>query len=450
MHEHRRSDMNGIIKRLAVLGVSAVFSASLAACTEEDIPQLSISKNITLDFDDSFDFGADACKGLKLCSLIPGKCIITSADIDEPEISFDFSFNGLSRAELEEQRDNIDVSYSIAEDTEVLSVSVMDKSTNSIAGQKSADFSNTTAVALITLPEYFDFFDITADECDIGAENLSGDICLNTHKSITGESLTFSDSQDNLLTAGGDAVIGASFNALSRSNAEISSGGALTYICPAPEQMSSREKPDTIRLNAEKKLTVDLNGNTYSDEGFYDKDNNDAFYQYLIGDAVALAPEYGNVEGNFYITNGDYIYGEKSSPTNISKTTVRTSSSVKTKTTAAKTTAVKTSAAETTFDDFSDNTYVEYKFRTKKQLEQHFSKHGDEFKDDFNYKSAKDYEKGASDVINNKSALHKTEKEDGDGVYYIEETNEFVILSTDGYIRTYFRPSSGKKYYDKQ
>ena len=79
--------MNGIIKRLAVLGVSAAFSASLAACTEEDIPQLSISKNITLDFGDSFDFGADACKGLKLCSLIPGKCIITSADIDEPEIS---------------------------------------------------------------------------------------------------------------------------------------------------------------------------------------------------------------------------------------------------------------------------------------------------------------------------------------------------------------------------
>ena len=40
--------------------------------------------------------------------------------------------------------------------------------------------------------------------------------------------------------------------------------------------------------------------------------------------------------------------------------------------------------------------------------------------------------------------------EDGDGVYYIEDTNEFVILSTDGYIRTYFRPSGGKKYFDKQ
>ena len=44
----------------------------------------------------------------------------------------------------------------------------------------------------------------------------------------------------------------------------------------------------------------------------------------------------------------------------------------------------------------------------------------------------------------------KYEKEDGDEVYYIEATNEFVILSKDGYIRTYFRPNSGKKYFDRQ
>ena len=78
------------------------------------------------------------------------------------------------------------------------------------------------------------------------------------------------------------------------------------------------------------------------------------------------------------------------------------------------------------------------------------TKHGQEFADDFDYRTAKDYEKGASDVINNSEALHKTEAEDGDGVYYIEATNEFVILSTDGYIRTYFRPNGGKSYYDRQ
>ena len=66
------------------------------------------------------------------------------------------------------------------------------------------------------------------------------------------------------------------------------------------------------------------------------------------------------------------------------------------------------------------------------------------------FASAADYEKAASDVINSPDALYKTEAEDGDGVYYIEETNEFAVLSTDGYIRTYFNPSGGKKYSDRQ
>ena len=44
----------------------------------------------------------------------------------------------------------------------------------------------------------------------------------------------------------------------------------------------------------------------------------------------------------------------------------------------------------------------------------------------------------------------KIEKEDGDTVYYVEATNEFVVLSTDGYIRTYFLPDSGKRYFDRQ
>ncbi|MBR6997008.1 MAG: hypothetical protein IKH96_13485 [Ruminococcus sp.] len=100
--------------------------------------------------------------------------------------------------------------------------------------------------------------------------------------------------------------------------------------------------------------------------------------------------------------------------------------------------------------DSDDGTYVEYHFRSKKLLNQHFEKHGSEFDGDFDYASAAEYEKGASDVINNSSALHKTEAEDGDGVYYIEDTNEFVILSTDGYIRTYFRPNGGIDYYNRQ
>ena len=97
-----------------------------------------------------------------------------------------------------------------------------------------------------------------------------------------------------------------------------------------------------------------------------------------------------------------------------------------------------------------DNNYIEYYFRTENQLEQHFQKHGYEFEGDFDYETAEDYEIGASDVINNPNALYKTEAEDGDGVYYLEGTNEFVVLSKDGYIRTYFRPSAGIDYFNRQ
>ena len=86
------------------------------------------------------------------------------------------------------------------------------------------------------------------------------------------------------------------------------------------------------------------------------------------------------------------------------------------------------------------------RFRNKKLLNQHYEKHGT----DMGFKSAAEYEQAASAAALNPEALHKTEKEDGDDVYYITATNEFVIVSTDGYIRTYFKPDSGIKYYNKQ
>ena len=94
----------------------------------------------------------------------------------------------------------------------------------------------------------------------------------------------------------------------------------------------------------------------------------------------------------------------------------------------------------------AEKTGKKYRFRNYKLLDQHYEKHGIEM----GFASREDYEKAASDVINNPKALHKTESEDGDYVYYVEATNEFVVLSKDGYIRTYFLPSQGKKYYDRQ
>jgi len=94
-----------------------------------------------------------------------------------------------------------------------------------------------------------------------------------------------------------------------------------------------------------------------------------------------------------------------------------------------------TAAAETTL-----------KFRSKKLLDQHYEKHGK----DMGFANAKEYEAAAAAVVANPDALHKIEKEDGDDIYYLEETNEFVVVSTDGYLRTYFLPDSGIKYYNKQ
>lgn len=87
-----------------------------------------------------------------------------------------------------------------------------------------------------------------------------------------------------------------------------------------------------------------------------------------------------------------------------------------------------------------------YTFRNKGLLKDHFEKHGAEFP----YETKEDYVAGANIMLANPNKLHKTEKEDGDDVYYLEETNEFIIVSKDGYIRTYFKPSRGIKYFNSQ
>ncbi|MCR5331506.1 MAG: hypothetical protein K6E62_10045 [Lachnospiraceae bacterium] len=101
---------------------------------------------------------------------------------------------------------------------------------------------------------------------------------------------------------------------------------------------------------------------------------------------------------------------------------------------------------ETAENNTDDITYTRYYFRNDKLLTQHYEKHGIEM----GFDSKESYEKAASDVINNPKALYKLEAEDGDHVYYVEDTNEFAILSPDGYIRTYFLPSAGKAYFDRQ
>ena len=85
-------------------------------------------------------------------------------------------------------------------------------------------------------------------------------------------------------------------------------------------------------------------------------------------------------------------------------------------------------------------------FANDKLLKQHYEKHGKEM----GFDSPEEYEAAANDVVYNSMTMHKTEAEDGDDVYYLESTNEFVIVSTYGYIRTYFQPADGLAYYNRQ
>ena len=97
--------------------------------------------------------------------------------------------------------------------------------------------------------------------------------------------------------------------------------------------------------------------------------------------------------------------------------------------------------SEGAYETASERTY---EFRKHRYLTEHFEKHGDEFP----YDTEEAYLQGANNVINNPDTLHKLEKEDGDDVYFVEDTNEFVVVSTDGYIRTYF--IADIDYYNRQ
>lgn len=96
--------------------------------------------------------------------------------------------------------------------------------------------------------------------------------------------------------------------------------------------------------------------------------------------------------------------------------------------------------------DYSDSITSDISFRNENLLNEHYQKHGIEM----GFSSASEYEAAARRVVESGKSLHKTEAEDGDDVYYLESSNELVIVSTDGYIRTYFKPNDGIAYYNRQ
>ncbi|MCR4903401.1 MAG: hypothetical protein K6A23_11135 [Butyrivibrio sp.] len=106
--------------------------------------------------------------------------------------------------------------------------------------------------------------------------------------------------------------------------------------------------------------------------------------------------------------------------------------------------AEEESAANAKTTSAESKEYKEYTFRYDNLLQSHYEKHGIEM----GFDSPEEYLAAANAVVNNPNALHKYEKEDGDDVYYVEDTQEFVVVSTDGFIRTYYYASLS--YFNRQ
>ncbi len=87
----------------------------------------------------------------------------------------------------------------------------------------------------------------------------------------------------------------------------------------------------------------------------------------------------------------------------------------------------------------------EVEFRNTNLLNDHFHKHGI----DMGFSNAKEYEKRAKEIIRNPQAL-KRQQDDSDMAYFLPPTGEFVVVSYDGFIRTFFKPNDGILYFNKQ
>ena len=88
--------------------------------------------------------------------------------------------------------------------------------------------------------------------------------------------------------------------------------------------------------------------------------------------------------------------------------------------------------------NYESSQQYEYSFANESLWVEHFNKHRYEFE----YATKEDYLNGAINVINNPNSLTRTQ-DDGDTCYYLQATDEFVVVSSDGNIRTYFKPGDG-------
>ncbi len=300
------------LRKITSLALAAAFTVSFGSCTP---PETSISKTVTLEFDDSYDFSNKGCHGIQMMSNINSVMTVFCEDVAEPEITVAFTFSGFGKKDLEYERDHLDVTKSLTEDG-ILSVGIIDTTTgNSARSAKNIFkddspgivFSHTSAVITLTLPKCFDSFNISNYNGDLAAKDLAGQIRLYTYETITAENIAFNADDDNTVMGDKGIIISTSRYEGEREDALITSRyGDITYVVPEPADMQGRSRADTIQvLCSEGAVTVDLNGNVCADTHELDK-NKSRQYDYSVAHGAALLDldDYG---GGVTFTNGRYI-----------------------------------------------------------------------------------------------------------------------------------------------
>ncbi len=176
----------------------------------------------------------------------------------------------------------------------------------------------------------------------------------------------------------------------------------------------------------------------------------------ILGTEGGYSEYYTSEAGVIYTAEADDIAETEviAEPTaEAESTTAATTTATEATTTAATTTTTaETTTTAPVESEQPDEVEIEYYFRSQAQYEQHYEKHGHEFIPIFGEITLEEYLMYANALIqsDDEEILTKTEKEDGDFMYFRPSTEEFLVLSTDGYIRTYFIPTAGIDYWNRQ
>lgn len=93
----------------------------------------------------------------------------------------------------------------------------------------------------------------------------------------------------------------------------------------------------------------------------------------------------------------------------------------------------------------ADSGIIKIEFETPESMQKHYAKHGEEYGDI----SIESYVSLANELVNVPASddVEKIVRSDGSTAIYRFSTNDFLVVTKDGSIRTFFKPESGKEYW---